>query len=77
MSKVMVGIVAPIARDGTIAPATPIYREIPNAPEDPYELYPFEDLEDYFAKKYRAFKRAMRTLEELHKNSARDKNDTD
>ncbi len=63
MAKVMIGIVAPIVRDGTLAPATPIYRDIPNAPEDPTELYPFKELEEYFAKKYLEFLRAKRAAE--------------
>ena len=63
MAEVMIGVVAPIVRDGTVAPATPIYRDIPNAPEDPTDLYPFERIAEYFAEKYFAHIRALRRLE--------------
>ncbi len=70
MAKVMIGIVAPIVRDGTIAPATPIYKDIPDAPEDPYEHYPFDRIVDYFAKKYSAHIRALRNLDEQAKRNS-------
>ena len=31
MARVLIGIIAPLARDGSIPPAKPIYRDIPDS----------------------------------------------
>lgn len=69
MAKVMVGVIARRREDGTFLPAQPIYREIPEFPEDSYEHYPFKELEEYFAKKYTEFLRAKRAAENEQRNA--------
>lgn len=63
MAKVMVGIIAYRREDGSFLPSKPIYRDIPNAPEDPVQHYPLEELTEFFAKKYMEFLRAKRRAE--------------
>lgn len=70
MAKVMVGVIAHRREDGTFLPAQPIYREIPEFPEDSYEHYPFERIVDYFAEKYLAHLRALRKLDEQAKRNS-------
>ncbi|MGN1120979.1 MAG: hypothetical protein ACI4RV_01350 [Eubacteriales bacterium] len=34
MARVLIGIIAPLARDGSIPPAKPIYRDLPDNPDN-------------------------------------------
>lgn len=55
MEKIMIGIVAPIVRDGTIAPAKPIYRnvsDLPGLPKDVEDAFPWGELAEIFAAQY-------------------------
>ncbi len=55
MEKIMVGLVAPIVRDGTIAPAKPIYRdasECRGLPKDIDDAFPWGELAEIFAAQY-------------------------